>query len=311
MSIEEAYSIEYDDIIDAEKAYELFWEGEIKDKTAFCCIYCDSSITCANLDKERSEMRNLPHYRCVEGHKEGCNLISEKINMKVKGKGNGKRETIDETIDELEILSNIDGSRQQDDECKDTSNYSRTSNKEKIVSDYKQGMKRKSKYHSIRPIISKYQKYKKYKLLYDKYINVYKDKKSNNKDINICYREMFIKISDINLSEFSKYKRIYYGNGKIRKINNDYLVIFNQGLKRDDSNIRTTFFINTKQHLSNLKNYEHWIQRLDDLSKISENITIYIYTNSLREKQIPNKNKMESVVNLNLDNIGCFDYRKL
>ncbi|MCF7495214.1 hypothetical protein L3V35_09145 [Vibrio sp. L5-1] len=36
-SLEEAYSNEYDDIIDAELAYDLFWSGVISSKSAFEC----------------------------------------------------------------------------------------------------------------------------------------------------------------------------------------------------------------------------------------------------------------------------------
>ncbi|HAS6475692.1 TPA: hypothetical protein GRR63_23520 [Vibrio parahaemolyticus] len=34
-SLEEAYSYEYDDIIDAELAYDLYWAGVISSKSAF------------------------------------------------------------------------------------------------------------------------------------------------------------------------------------------------------------------------------------------------------------------------------------
>lgn len=30
--IEEAYSLEYEEVIDAEKAYELYWDGLIQEK---------------------------------------------------------------------------------------------------------------------------------------------------------------------------------------------------------------------------------------------------------------------------------------
>ena len=51
----EAYSLEYNEIIDAEETYELYSEGLITDKKAFICTGndCEAQITCTNIDREK------------------------------------------------------------------------------------------------------------------------------------------------------------------------------------------------------------------------------------------------------------------
>ncbi|MBU3105761.1 hypothetical protein [Clostridium gasigenes] len=312
MSIEEAYSREFEEIIDSEKAYELFWDGHIKDKTAFNCIFCNSRITCANLDKERAEMKNLPHFKSVEGHKDDCDLILIE-NIKKNGTGTGKeRSFIDGEIDELKIISNIVGVKKIINNNISEEGQYNCLKKEKIINGYKEGVRRKSKYNSIRPIISKYQKYNKDKLLNNKYINVYKDKGDRKKDININYSDMFVNVSETNIDKVSKYKRIYYGEGIITKRNNDYMVIFNTGFNKDKYSIRTIFFINTDKHLSQLNNFEQWKNRLEDIVNNKEKLMIYIYTNYIKETSyVNNEKKKINVINPMLESIGCFDYRRL
>lgn len=64
-SLEEAYSNEYDDIIDAELAYDLFWSGVISSKSAFECPseFCEAKVTCVNMDVEKQDMQQSPHFR--------------------------------------------------------------------------------------------------------------------------------------------------------------------------------------------------------------------------------------------------------
>ncbi|WP_180772348.1 hypothetical protein [Vibrio parahaemolyticus] len=51
-SVEEGWSIEYGDFVDPETAYELFWNGVIRDKQGFICPFCNAKMTCINLDVE-------------------------------------------------------------------------------------------------------------------------------------------------------------------------------------------------------------------------------------------------------------------
>lgn len=313
MSIEEAYSKEIDDIIDAEKAYELYWDGEIEDKTAFNCICCNAKITCANLDKERVDMKTLPHFRCIEGHKDYCYFTIEEKNIRNTNGKSKKRYYIDEDIDTLDIKINLLGSTKgiQDDIGKKII-IDRNKIRENILDDYKNGTRRKADYHSIRPIVSKYHKYIKDGSIKAKFLNVYKGKNNSKNDINICYEEMFVDITKIDINDISKYKRIYYGLGKIYKVKENYMIQFDIGFRKGDRNIRTAFFINTKYHLSRLKNYSQWKERLDSIANKKNMFMIYIYTKDIKENTYKNNdNELAKVINFSLDNIGCFDYRKI
>ena len=79
MKVNEAYSLEYNEIIDAEEAYELYSEGMITDKTAFICTGngCEAQITCTNIDKEKEDMKQLPHFRVYGEHLDGCEMNQE------------------------------------------------------------------------------------------------------------------------------------------------------------------------------------------------------------------------------------------
>ena len=50
----EAYSIEIDEVIDAEKAYELYWEDLINDVHDFICSEegCTAQLTLSSVNKE-------------------------------------------------------------------------------------------------------------------------------------------------------------------------------------------------------------------------------------------------------------------
>lgn len=300
MSIEKAYSIEANDIIDAEEAYELYWNGIINDKKAFSCIYCDAPITCANLDKKRVEMKNLPHFRCCGSHGEECELIVEISNNKRSDPKKQERNFLDEDVDKLNITHNTEGIKKiiNKKENRDLKNIN--SQKEKIIEEYKSRKRRKAKYTLIRPIVSKYLKYIKENSISKKYINVYKN-------INITYEEMFKKIDEVDIENLSKYKRIYFGEGNIKKAENGYMVAFNKRIKIKNDYIKTTFFINYEKHLKDLNNLQQFKKELDEIVKKKEKVMIYVYTNNLKLKV----NKEMKIINLYLDMIECFNYRKL
>ncbi|MGE6995243.1 hypothetical protein ACQKIK_17790 [Pseudomonas sp. NPDC047961] len=67
MSLDVAYSIEVDDYVDPDKAYDLYWAGLIADKQAFLCpgTDCTAQVTCCNIDKDAQNMRVVPHFRIM------------------------------------------------------------------------------------------------------------------------------------------------------------------------------------------------------------------------------------------------------
>ena len=118
---------------------------------------------------------------------------------------------------------------------------------------------------------------------------------------------MFKKIDEVDIENLSKYKRIYFGEGNIKKVENGYMVAFNKRIKIKNDYIKTTFFINYEKHLKDLNNLQQFKKELDEIVKKKEKVMIYVYTNNLKLKV----NKEMKIINLYLDMIECFNYRKL
>lgn len=70
MRTELAYSEEFNEEINAERAYELYWAEVIFDKRAFRCAHegCPARYTCANMDKPELLLKQQPHFREQQGH---------------------------------------------------------------------------------------------------------------------------------------------------------------------------------------------------------------------------------------------------
>lgn len=297
--IEEAYSIEYDDIIDSEKAYELFWDGVINDGRAFQCtdLNCDAQITCANIDKKRAQMKKKPYFVCYGEHSDKCKVIKDfKENEENKNKTDNKSH-IGYLDSEIDIF---DFNRPKRDSIISKSKNSLDKNdirerKKKIYEDNKNkgNRNRHSKYYSIKPLISKYLKYESEGALNNHFINV--------KGYNVSYIKMFLNVEELFLEDTSKYFRVYYGIGKIVKSKNakgDFIVFFKRGFKDKES--KTTIYINSSTIDSSYRKIK-WRDTLEDLCRINDK-DIMFYINSK-----PNKNG--NIINLPLSNMDFIDYR--
>lgn len=85
-SLEEAFSKEYQEDIDVETAYDLYWSGIITDKKQFQCPYCLAQATCVNLDVLQQDMTYTLHFRVPKGHNEGCKIPKETKSKNGKSK---------------------------------------------------------------------------------------------------------------------------------------------------------------------------------------------------------------------------------
>ena len=97
MATELAFSTEFNDTINAERAYELYWADVITDKRAFLCPEhengCPAKYTCANMDTEQLQLKQVPHFRNQhdsEPHMEGCPGIAE---LDARSNGSGESRT--------------------------------------------------------------------------------------------------------------------------------------------------------------------------------------------------------------------------
>ena len=258
--IEEAYSIEYAEVIDAEKAFELYWDGLIQNKRGFKCSGCDLKITAANIDKERTEMKNTPHFRAYGVHDIGCEyeFIKEKHGDISSNKNYKKQLTIDKQLDSLFLER--PNNHQYVSSGKNVKNSIKEQKSPAKNNSNKKGYQKKSsKYYSIKPLVSKFIKYEIENKIEDNYINI--------KGYNISYADMFIELNQIDLSNISKYKRVYYGDGCIfpSKKHGDFIISFKPGITNDD-NKGTSLYI-SNDLIQKTRTHKKWISALNNLTK--------------------------------------------
>ncbi|WP_148629640.1 hypothetical protein [Bacillus sp. E214] len=299
VKIEEAYSLEYGEVIDVEKAYELFWDELIKDKRAFECPGCSLKITGANIDKERIEMKNTPHFKSYGEHDIGCSYNVKKLKGINTISQTKKREQsyIDNQIDSFflerpESHQHVGIGQHMKSENNDKGFIQQNKRKRE---DYQR--KKSSNYYSIKPLISKFIKYTNENKTEENYIKI--------KGYMISYKEMFIDFAQVDLNNISPYKRIYYGEGEVRFIKGkgDYIIFFKPGIK-NNNNKETTLYLSNEIIQKSL-NKNKWISELESLSTNQKKVRFFAYC------KISNKETLKNI-NLNyLSNLDSFDFRIL
>ena len=240
--MEVAYSKEYEQVIDAEKAYELFWEGIISDYRDFTCaaLGCDAQVTLANAKRERHSMKQRPNFRCYGEHEIFC-IQKKKKKMKC-----------------LDIL--ILGS------------HKRIRKKGLTKSDYQSRMcsnNRQSEYRTIMPIVNKYIDYKKSDLLDDHEIM--------NQGKKMSYDKMFIQLEG-EFDLFTNFNRVYYGSAKIVKLSGkgDYIVFFSKKIKYKDNYFKPTAYV-SKKIIKNSYRNKLWAKELSTLADEKKAVNVFIY----------------------------------
>lgn len=295
--LEEAYSLEFEDVIDAEKAYELFWDGAISDKRGFECTdpNCDAQVTCVNIDKKRAEMKQTPHFKYYGEHSDKCEVIKEFNKVKEDRNRKEKRNSMKYIDDGVDIFSfdrpNRDGIIAK---TKDTTKKEDKSEiKERIKKEYKSSGSRNVTYYSIKPLISKFEKYSSENTLYNHFINI--------KGYKVSYEKMFLSINDADINTVPKYFRIYYGIGKVVKVKNndkDFMVFFSNGFGNKE--ITTSIYISSKvidKHYRKNK----WREELEYLTGVKDK-KIMFFINTKPDKR-------EKMIYLPILNMDFIDYR--
>ncbi|KXY63494.1 MULTISPECIES: hypothetical protein [Bacillus] len=299
--IEEAYSLEYEEVIDAEKAYELYWDGLIQEKRAFECPGCSLKITAANIDKERTEMKNTPHFRAYGIHDFECSYEFEKDKERknTNNTKNKKQLTIDKQEDSL-FLERPNSHQYVNRRVNVKSSISDNDKKSclKNNSINKNYHKKSSSYYSIKPLVSKFIKYKIENKLTENLINI--------KGYSISYADMFTDLTQVNLSNISKYKRVYYGDGEIvrsRKNNGDYIIFFKPGITNNQN--KTTALYISSELIQKTLTHNKWTSVISNLTENQIRVRFFAYCKiSYRDKG--------SFINLiHLSNLDFFDFRLL
>ncbi|WP_432216786.1 hypothetical protein ACREYJ_15030 [Pseudomonas kribbensis] len=253
MALDIAYSIEADDFIDADRAYDYFWSGRIEDKTAFLCPgkNCTAKVTCANLDKEIQDMRVVVHYKKIgKEHSEECeihqkiplNLVYEKDSTESRLKP-----TLDHSIVDQFFLSRPDSYYSE--KIHDPVEAQRK-HKMSIAAKKREARLREigstSKIYSVRQVVSRYIRYQKDGSLDSRRVNI--------KGMDTQYKSIFKCIVEQDIETLPDTPAIYYGWAYINRVKaeNAYQVKFKNKLKRDDKTLTTTILV-TDQLIENYK----------------------------------------------------------
>ncbi|WP_094606861.1 hypothetical protein SPSIL_014000 [Sporomusa silvacetica DSM 10669] len=294
--MEIAYSFDCEDIIDAEKAYDLYWSGVITDKKNFQCPSpgCSAQLTCANIDKPRYAMKRRPYFTPRDEH--SCDCVEENAkSVGVDDSEVGRRNKY--------INSQVDTFLFERPKKKPQGNGSKTDLEDR----HKEIKKRKyfeqdnkparnAEYNTIKPLVSKFEFYKAEEQLDKHYVNIVGCK--------ISYSQMFVDIDGLNLSTICKYDRIYFGEAtvfKVPKKDNDFVVRFTGKIIESKEYSPTIYIANSiiQKHY-----WRHvWANMLNELVNSREKAIFYIYSK-------PKVNgKEQEYLNLQITNLNHLDYR--
>ncbi|WP_404837126.1 hypothetical protein [Aeromonas media] len=245
MSLDVAYSIEVDDYVDPDKAYDLYWAGLIADKQAFLCpgTDCTAQVTCCNIDKNTQNMRVIPHFRIYgKNHAKTCEVargIDYAINYTLLKSKDKEKAFIDRSIVD-EFIINRPSSYY--DERLPGSPEAKNAKKQLM---YKGGsleerlreIGHSSKIYSVRSVVSRRIRYEKDGSLHSRRVNVL------GKDV--AYKSIMKCIWEQDLEKLPEYPVIYYGWAYIDRLssNQGYRIKFKKKLKFGQKMLDATIII--------------------------------------------------------------------
>ena len=300
-SLEEAYSIEYGDIIDAELAYDLYWAGVIKSKSAFECPseFCNAKVTCINMDVEKQDMRQSPHFRGYN-HSDECDAaIGNKVTI---GTGDEYEPSVSTVIlsDQKSDTFNLHRPKNQfakKDKGKRDSNKKKTNNKLRPKVQGEHEIKAGSEYYAVRSLVTKFIRYKKDNSLSEHYVNI------DGKDIS--YSELFKGIYNQPISALPDEYRIYWGVAYITYMpdKKTYRIGFKSEMSHNGNFINPSFFVSESQ----IENYPVKNLVTKRLTKISESDDrrAFIFLYSKPHAQGPN------YINFDVNSLDYLEIRYL
>lgn len=244
MAIDVAFSIEANDYIDPDRAYDLYWSGIITDKKKFVCpgSKCTAQVTCANLDEDLQNMKVVPHYRIYGSHSAKCEIFNNKpLNLQYEDGVSVKEEkrTVDESITDIFLL---DRPASYYDEVRSASqSHNKGFKKPEFVRRSKDTRLRETgsigNIYSVRSVVGRYIRYKHDGSVDQRRVNIL------GKDV--YYRSIFKCIWEQDLNALPSYPVIYYGWAFVNRLpsNSGYQIKFKKKFKKEGSEYTSTIMI--------------------------------------------------------------------
>ncbi|ENM5738078.1 hypothetical protein AB1F87_001603 [Vibrio mimicus] len=247
MPLDIAYSIEADDYLDPDRAYDLYWSGLITDKKQFLCpgTDCNAQVTCANLDEDVQDMKVVPHFRVYGSHSKSCEIFNNvPLDLQYEDSVPVKEErrSVDESIVDVFLLERP---ASYYDEPK-TSKFpnQKTVKKPKFIK-YNKDITLKENgnignIYSVRSIVSRYIRYKKDGSLDHRRVNI--------KGRDVHYKSIFKCIWEQDLEKLPDYPVIYYGWAYINRLpsDNGYQIMFKKYFRKSEVDFKTTVMISDR-----------------------------------------------------------------
>lgn len=295
MGLEEAYSIERNEIIDAERAYDLYWSGKLSDKKAFQCPdkNCEADVTCACMDIAEQSLKQVPHFRIVGEHSSECKLFEDtnEIEYNVEHGHDSIGQNRAKSKEEKFHFSRPSYKNNSEDEHGQIINKP-LSKKITKTTGYNQGENIK-RFYSLRPVIKNWLRYRKNEELESKYINF---------ERLISYKDLFKGVYHQDICYLGKENFIYWGKAFIDSLKSGkgYKVKFAEPLESEGKRIRPSFFV-SNQMIEKYEVKNLLIKRLEKIAKSDNHIcVVFIYS----------KPKLSGkYINFDIDNLDLLEIR--
>lgn len=300
-SLEEAYSNEYQEIIDPELAYDLYWAGIITDKSNFSCPSdkCNARVTCINLDQEKQDMHQSPHFRGYK-HSDECDAtlhLDKKTGIETPGQSAQSKFVKNDAVSDVFNLkrpknqfakkepSGIDPNKVQ----KRSSRKGKNTNGEEFYGG--------SEYYSVRSLVSKFIRYKKDDSLSEHKVNI--------SGTDLAYKSLFKGVYQQPIEALPNENLVYWGVAFIDFLSNKecYKITFGETLKSKDTQARPSFFI-PKKKIEEYPVRNLVMKRLEKISSLDDKRAfVFIYSR-------PHASG-ESYINFNLESLDYLEIRYL
>ncbi|ENM5729063.1 hypothetical protein CW613_001376 [Vibrio mimicus] len=304
MSLDIAYSIEADDYLDPDRAYDLYWSGVITDKKKFLCpgTNCPVQVTCANLDKDVQDMKVVPHFKQYGSHGELCeigNNVPLKLGLLDGESTSEEKRTIDESIVDIFLMERP--ASYYDSPKPTVSPSPNVIKKPKFLKNNNSVSLRENgsigNVYSVRSVVSRYIRYKKDGSLQHRRLNV--------KGRDVHYSSIFKCIWEQDLAMLPDYPVIYYGWAYINRLpsNDGYQISFKKKFKKSGESFNTTVMISDRL-ISNYKVKKLVTTRIEKIiKKESKTAFVFIYGKPQERKSKKNIN----YANFSIENLDMID----
>lgn len=305
MKIEQAYSLDNEETVDAELAYDYYWAGIIKNKKNFECPAgnCTVQITCANLDKIRQDMKVDPYFKTVGEHDSDCDLVREILKTDIKSDSiGGERKNRAKKQESLPDIFRLSRPKSHLEKKQNVFKGNNLVSRKKKTREQKIGINnlkcQPSTHYSLRAFVSKFLRYQSLGVLEQRYINI--------KGYDVSYKEMFVDVSGQRLNAISKYPRIYFGKAFLdRRKESDYSAKFEASLSYEGELLRPSIYI-SESLIDDAFTKKLSQEKFEDLSNKNYPSTWVFVYGIPRVKVVNGKN----YININISNLDYFDLRE-